>query len=102
MGLGVTGIFVNVSKDIVPNKFYVKAGAATAISNTALSGGGTMIGTELNAEAQYTYKVFLTFSLSAGYLFLGDFYDSPLATSSHVRPSKDPWVCFATMSWLMF
>jgi len=100
MGYGVSALFGSVSRDIIPNTFMVKAGGATAIANRTPAGGGSYIGTELNMEAQYTYKVFLTFGVSAGYLMLGDFYDSPFVVPS--RPSHDPWVLFANMSWLMF
>lgn len=102
MGYGVTGLFLNLSKDLIPNTFFVKLGSATAISNTAPNSGGTFIGAEINVEAQYTYKVFLTFGLSAGYMKMGDFYDSPKATYNSIRPSHDPWVVFANMMWLMF
>jgi hypothetical protein len=102
MGYGVTGLMASASQDIVPNKFMLKAGLSTALANVTPKGGGNLIGTEFNVEAQYTYRVFLTFGLSAGYLKLGDFYDSPDVTYDHVRPSKDPWVVFVNMTWLMF
>jgi hypothetical protein len=102
MGYGVTGLFLSASNDIVPNKFMVKVGTALAISNTTPRQGGNLVGTEVNVEAQYTYKVFLTFGLSAGYMSMGDFYDSPDVTYNRVRPSHDPWVAFFNMMWLMF
>jgi hypothetical protein len=102
MGYGVTGLFLNASKDIVPNKWMVKIGSALAISNTTPRQGGNLVGSEFNVEAQYTYKVFLTFGFSAGYMTMGDFYDSPDVTYNHVRPSHDPWVAFINMMWLMF
>jgi hypothetical protein len=102
MGYGVTAVFGSVSHDVVPNKFMVKVGGATAFANAIPSGGGSMIGSEVNIEAQYTYKVFLTFGASAGYMSLGDFYKSPLVTYNNTRPSHDPWVFFMNMMWLMF
>ena len=102
MGYGVTGLFLNASQDVVPNKIMVKTGLAAAISNTTPRGGGNLVGTEVNVEAQYTYKVFLTFGISAGYMKMGDFYDSPDVTYNRVRPSHDPWVVFVNMMWLMF
>ncbi|MGE5432103.1 MAG: hypothetical protein ACM3QX_13560 [Syntrophomonadaceae bacterium] len=101
MGLGVTGGFLNVSKDFIPNRFYGKLGLATAISNVSPKGGANYMGTEVNVEFKYNLKVFLTLGLNAGYLKLGDFYNAPSVTYSHTRP-KDPWVVFTSLSWLMF
>jgi hypothetical protein len=101
MGLGVSAAFLNLSKDLIPNKFSGKLGFATAFSNVTPKGGSRYIGTEINAEFKYNLKVFLTLGVSAGYLALGDFYDSPTTTYSGVHP-KDPWVFFTTLSWLMF
>lgn len=102
MGYGVTGLFLSASSDVFPNKLMVKLGSALAISNIAPNGGGNIVGSELNFEAQYTYKVFLTFGFSAGYMKMGDFYDSPDVTYNFKRPSHDPWVVFLNMMWLMF
>ncbi len=101
MGLGVTAAFLNISKDFIPNKFSGKLGFATAISNVKPDGGDSYIGSEVNVELKYNLKVFLTLSVSAGYLALGDFYNSPNVTYDRVRP-KDPWTFFTTLSWLMF
>ena len=80
----------------------IKIGSALAISNTKPQKGGNLVGTEINVEAQYTYKVFLTFGFSAGYMKMGDFYNSPDVTYNRIRPSHDPWVAFLNMMWLMF
>lgn len=101
MGLGVTGAFLNVYRDFIPNKFYGKIGLATAISNYSLTGGGNYMGTEANIELKYNLKVFLTVGFNAGYVWLGDFYNAPKATVSGVKPIN-PWVSFLTLSWLMF
>ncbi|MGE5679658.1 MAG: hypothetical protein ACM34K_02145, partial [Bacillota bacterium] len=101
MGLGVTGAFLNLSRDFIPNKLNGKLGLATAISNVTPKGGASYMGTEVNAEVKYNLKVFLTIGLSAGYLKLGDFYNAPSVTYNHTRP-KDPWVIFTSISWLMF
>jgi hypothetical protein len=100
-GRGVSAGFVTLSRDLIPNRFSVKLGGATAFSNTKPTGGSNYIGSEINAEAKYNLKVFLTAGLSAGYLKLGDYYDAPSTTSSGERPD-DAWVMFATLSWLMF
>lgn len=101
MGYGVTAGFLNLYKDFIPNKLNAKIGLATAMSNSKPNGGGSYIGSEINAEVKYNLKVFLTLSASLGYLTLGDFYNSPNTTDAVKRP-KDPWVFFTTLSWLMF
>lgn len=101
MGLGVTGLIANLQRDFIPNRFYGRLGIATALSNYSLNGGGNYMGTEINAELRYNLKVFLSVSLHGGYLMLGDFYNAPGATAQRVKP-MNPWVCFATLNWLMF
>jgi hypothetical protein len=103
MGLGVTAGFLNVTKDLIPNLFSAKIGIASAISNVTPKGGTSYMGTELNAEVKYNIKVFLTVGLSAGYLWLGDFFYSPDVKydQTSIKP-KDPFVIFTTLSWLMF
>lgn len=101
MGLGVTALFLNVSKDFIPNRFSGKLGFATAISNVIPAGGDALIGNELNLELRYNLKVFLTWTLSASYLWLGDFYNAPSVTYYNQRP-KNPFVIFTTLNWLMF
>lgn len=101
MGLGVTAGFINLYKDIIPNKFSAKIGVASALSNVTPKGGGSYMGTELNFEMKYNLKVFLTLGVSAAYLKLGDFYNAPSVTNTQSHP-KDPWVLFTTLSWLMF
>jgi hypothetical protein len=100
-GRGVSAVMLNASRDLIPNRFNAKVGTATAFSNTTPRQGGNYIGTEVNGELRYNFGVFLTGGLSAGYLKLGDYYDGPAVTSGGIRPS-DPWVVFATLSWLMF
>jgi hypothetical protein len=100
-GRGLTGFAVNASRDLVPNKLTSKLGAATAFANTTATGGGSHMGTEVNAELRYNLGVFLTAAVNAGYLRLGDFYDAPAATLQGTRP-RDPWTLFASLSWLMF
>ncbi len=103
MGLGVTAGFMNISKDIVPNKFSAKLGLASAISNVTPTGGTSYMGTEVNAEVKYNLKVYLTVGLSAGYLWLGDFFNSPDVKYNHsTTKPKDPFVIFTSLNWLMF
>ncbi len=101
MGLGTTAFFLNAYKDFIPNKFNGKIGISSAWSNAAPTGGGTSIGTEVNVELKYNLKVFLTLGFSAGYLALGDFYDSPAVSNTQKKP-VNPWTAFTTLTWLMF
>jgi len=101
MGLGVSGIILNAQKDFIPNRFSGKVGFASALSNYSKPGGGNYIGSELNAELKYNLKVFLTIGIQGAYMMVGDFYDAPSLTNEGVKP-MNPWVCFATLSWLMF
>jgi len=103
MGLGVTAGFLNLTKDLIPNKFSAKLGLASALSNVTPKGGTSYMGTELNAEVKYNIKVFLTVGLSAGYLWLGNFFNSPDVKYDHsTSMPKDPFVIFTSLSWLMF
>jgi hypothetical protein len=101
MGYGVTGLFLNASKDLIQNKLNLKLGAAAAFSNVTPPGGGNMIGTEVNFELMYTYKVLFNLGIHGGYMFAGDFYNSPGTTNYQGKP-QNPWVLFSTMSWYMF
>lgn len=101
MGMGVTAFFLNLSKDFIPNKFSGKIGFASAFSNVVPDNGGSLIGSEFNLEIRYNLKVYLTWTLSASYLALGNFFDSKDVTYFHYRP-KNPWVIFTTLNWLMF
>ncbi len=101
MGLGVTALFLNFSKDFIPNRFNGKIGIASAISNVIPKNGDALIGNELNIELRYNLKVFLSWTLSASYLWLGDFYNAPSVTYDNKRP-KNPFVIFTTLNWLMF
>lgn len=100
-GLGVTGLFLNVQRDIIPNRFSAKVGGAAALSTFSLPGGGNLVGGEVNAELKYNLKVFLTVGISGAYAVLGDFYDAPQASSAGTKP-MNPWVTFVSLSWLMF
>ncbi len=101
MGLGVTAIYLNFSKDFIPNRFNGKIGLASAISNIIPNGGGSLIGNEINLEFRYNLKVYLTLTMSLSYLSLGNFYNAPSITYFNQRPNN-PWVIFTTLNWLMF
>jgi hypothetical protein len=101
MGYGTSAVFLNASKDFIPNRFSGKMGFASAISNVAPPRGGNYIGSEINAELKYNLKVFLTIGISGAYMMNGDFYDSPRVRLSETKPDN-PWVVFTSLSWLMF
>ncbi len=101
MGLGVTAIFLNFSKDLIPNRLSGKIGFASAISNVTPKGGNALIGNEINLDIKYNLRVYLSWTLSMSYLALGDFYNAPSVTYFNQRP-KNPWVIFSTLNWLMF
>lgn len=101
MGYGTSALFLNASRDFIPNKFSGKMGLASAISNVAPPRGGNYIGSEINAELKYNIKVFLTIGISGAYMMNGDFYDSPRVRLSETKPDN-PWVIFTSLSWLMF
>jgi hypothetical protein len=107
-GLGVSALFLNASRDIIPHRFTAKAGFSTAFANETLEGGGRYMGSEVNVELTYRLRVFLDLGLHAGYAALGDFYDAPSAVFTPIgqepatqRPDN-PWVIFTTLTWLMF
>jgi hypothetical protein len=101
MGYGTTAFFLNYYNNLVPNKWQLKLGGAGALANARPAGGGAFIGAELNAEVKYTYRTFFDIGLSAAYMVVGDFYNSPAVRTSSGKPAN-PWVAFATVSWLMF
>jgi len=108
MGYGMTGVTLNASKGIIPNKFNVKLGGAFAMSNVEPLGGGFIIGTELNGNLVYNFGPFMSLEMHGAYLMLGDFYDSKQnAYSSSVNGGLDkrpvnPWTAFLVFKWLMF
>ncbi len=103
VGYGLRGGTVNFHRSFIPHKLMAKAGGAISWSDTRPSGGGSLIGTEVNAMVRFTPKVYMDLELHAGYLFLGDFYKSGLVNGN--RPGMmpvDPWTIFMVYRWLMF
>lgn len=116
MGYGITAGALTVARDIVQNKFRVKGGVGLGAATKTVSGMENMIGTEANLNLRYRPKVFLDLELHAAYLWLGNFYESPIANGtmysdgrqvradvpiSYDRPD-DPWTVMATIKWIMF
>lgn len=102
MGYGIAGFFGHIARDVVPNKVNVKLGAATAFTPVQPLGGGPFVGAEVNAELRVNLSTFLTWNLSAGHVWLGDFYDAPSTTDNGLGKPQNPWIVFTGLSWLMF
>ena len=108
MGYGMTGITLNASKGLIPNRLSAKIGGAFALSTVQPLGGGSVVGTEINGNIAYNFGPFMSLEAHGAYLMLGDFYDSrQSAYGSAVngdiegRP-LNPWTTFLVLKWLMF
>ena len=102
IGYGVQAGALSVAKELVPNKWRVKAAVGHGRSSADPDGGGSTIGTEFNASLRWTMRVFLEAELHAAYLSLGDFYDSPVVNGGVDERPDDPWTVFASLKWIMF
>lgn len=102
MGLGISSLHLNLSKDIIPNKFSGKIGFASAISNSVPNGGGTFMGVEANTKWAYQLGVFMSIELHVAHLWLGDFYDSPRVNGGLNGRPTNPSTAFVSFKWLMF
>ncbi len=102
LGYGMQAASLQVHKDIVPNKLKAKIGAGTGYASKTIDGMGSQIGTELNVNLRWTMKVLMDLELHAAYLWLGDFYDSPVVNGGLTERPKDPWTVFATFKWISF
>ena len=116
MGYGITAGALTAARDLVQNKVRIKGGLGLGFATKTAADMESMIGTELNLNLRYRPKVFLDLELHAAYLWLGDFYESPIANGtaypdgrqvnlaipiSYERPD-DPWTVMATIKWIMF
>ncbi len=110
LGAGLNAVNVQVSKAVVPHKWILSANGAYAMSNAALSRGGTEIGLEANFGVRWKIKTLMEIELRAAHVWLGDFYDAPYANGDQfvdaddrlgTRP-VDPWTAYVAFKWLMF
>jgi hypothetical protein len=101
-GYGLRGGTLNFHKAFIPHKLVGKIGSAISWSDARPNNGGSLIGTEFNAMMRYTPKVYMDIELHMGYLFLGDFYNSPLVNGGAASRPVDPWTIFLAYRWLMF
>lgn len=102
IGYGMQSVALAASKEIVPNKWRVKAAVGHGLSSATIDGMGSTIGTEVNMSLRYRLRVFLDLELHAAYLKLGDFYDSPVVNGGVDSRPEDPWTAFLTLKWIMF
>ncbi len=102
LGYGMTAASLQVHKDLIPHKLKAKVGAGVGYSTKTISGMGSEIGTELNFNLRWTMKVFMDLELHAAYMWLGDFYDSPVVNGGKLEKPLNPWTVFATFKWISF
>lgn len=102
IGYGMQAASFQVHKDLVPNKLKAKVGAGVGYASKTIDGMGSQMGTELNFNLRWTMRVFMDLELHAAYLWLGDFYDSPVVNGNLAERPLDPWTVFATFKWISF
>ncbi|MCB9297856.1 MAG: hypothetical protein H6559_32715 [Lewinellaceae bacterium] len=102
LGYGLTAGTINLSRDFIPYKLSGKIGAAAALSNAEPLKGGQVIGLESNLKLGYQIGVFMQLELHAAYLWLGDFYDSPLVNGGAAERPANPYTALMVLKWLMF
>lgn len=102
MGYGQFGGTLNFSKAFIPNKVVGKIGAAAAFSQSKPRNGGHFIGTEINAKLSYVPAVYMNVEFHTAYLWLGDFYNSPVTNGNLTVKPDNPWTAFVLFKWLMF
>jgi hypothetical protein len=102
IGYGLKAAALSVSKELVPNKWRLKAAAGSAWATETISGMGSAIGTEVNLSLRYRLRVFMDLELHAAHLWLGDFYDSPVVNGGAETRPDNPWTAFLTFKWIMF
>ncbi|MEO1267291.1 MAG: hypothetical protein AAFX99_04270, partial [Myxococcota bacterium] len=107
-GYGLMAGVANLQVDLIANQLTGKLGLGSAFSAVDVpSTGARYIGTELNGELYLALDSLLIVGLHGGYLFLGDFYDSPEVVFSADgeafagRP-QDPWVAYGSLTWVAF
>lgn len=102
IGYGISAGTLSYSNDIIPNKWYAKAGTAIGFSGSAPNQGGQLMGTEANAMTGVQLGPFMNFEMHAAWMALGDFYDSPVVNGGQDTRPVNPWTAFLVFKWLMF
>ena len=102
LGYGMRAASLQIHKDLVPHKLKVKLGAGVGYATKTIDGMGSQVGTELNLNLRWTMRVLMDLELHAAYLWLGDFYDSPVVNGGVLDRPRNPWTVFATFKWISF
>ena len=102
IGYGLQATSLQITKDLVPNKLRAKVGGGIGYASKTIDGMGSQMGTELNFNLRWRMKVFMDLELTAAYLWLGDFYDSPVVNGGALERPDDPWTVFTTFKWISF
>lgn len=102
MGYGITGLSLNASRGLIPNRLTGKVGMVAARANSTPAGIGVNMGVEANANLIYNLGVFMSLELHGAYLWLGNFYDSPLVNGGSPERPTNPYTAFLAFRWLMF
>ncbi len=98
LGYGVMGTSFNVAGDLIPELLNLKLGTALAGSAAKPVNTDRFIGWELNAELLYRPLPFFWIGVHAGYVKYGKFVE----VKYNSVPGSEPWVAYATMTWLHF
>lgn len=102
LGYGINASSLQIHKDLIPHKLKAKLGAGVGYASATIDGMGSEVGRELNFNLRWTPKVFMDIELHAAYMWLGDFYDSPVVNGGVTERPDNPWTVFATLKWVSF
>ncbi|PID80723.1 hypothetical protein CSB20_06035 [bacterium DOLZORAL124_64_63] len=102
LGYGLNATSLQVHKELIPHKLKAKLGAGLGYATNTPGGMGSLVGSELNANLCWTPKALMDIELHAAYMWLGDFYDSPVVNGGVDERPENPWTVFATLKWISF
>ena len=102
MGYGISATSLQLQKEFIPNKLRAKVGGGVGYASATPSGIGSQVGSEINFNLCWTMKVYMDLELHAAYMWLGDFYDSPVTNGGLDERPDNPWTVFATFKWISF
>jgi hypothetical protein len=102
IGYGLSATSLQLQKELIPNKLRAKVGGGVGYATATADGMGSQVGSEINFNLCWTMKVYMDLELHAAYMWLGDFYDSPLVNGEVDERPDNPWTVFATFKWISF